>query len=489
MTSRRAADETTDVYSLNSRVGAYLGAIALVAAATVLTLAIGPWMGGSVSILFFPAVILPAAYAGFGPALLAAMLSTLSLAYFFIPPRYAINLGIDDAIRLAVFAGVAMISAWLSTRRQYAEKALVESMCRLERNVHTLQQVSGWPALIGPDSALNLQKLLTHAAVVVHARAAAVLWEAEDEPWVYLASTDSTAGIAKEPVSRTGEWRSEPLPPEIVRLIGDDDSISTTFETEHVEGRVYFTGVTDRGTELEPTVALVAHEIGNSLGQLQLAERMRQLAVQQDRIKVSRDLHDGVLQGLTGVRLELASIADALGPAADRLRTLERALAVEQRELRLFIDALRPSPRTAWTPGALAGQLTEMCMRLSSEWRIPVTVRVTPPDRQLAVDEEQAVRLMIHEGVSNALKHSHASRVAVEIDADDALRVRIVDDGLGFSFQGRLDHEALATAQHAPVTLRERVCALAGRMTVESHATGSLVEFVLPVRAKASVGG
>ena len=463
----------------NSRLLAYLNAGVAVAGATLLTFAIRPWVGGSVSLLFFPAVILPALYEGYGPALVATCLATLSLDYFFIPPVHVINLGIDDAIRFAVFSSVATTAAWLSARRRDAEDALRRSMRELERHVQTLRRVSGWPALIGPDSAASVRNLLSHAVTVLQAQAGAVLWEAEDEPWVYLASTAGTTGILKENVTRTGEWRHDPPHLEIVGLIGDDDPVSATFETDHVAGRVYFTGVSERNPDL---LALVAHEVGNSLSQLQLADRMRQLAVREDRIRVSRDLHDGVLQGLTGVRLELKSIADAAGPASDRLLTLEQVLAGEQRELRLFIDDLRPSPQVLSQSGAIAVRLQEMCARLSSEWRIPVTVRVAPHDVLLPTNVEQAIRLMVHEGVSNALKHSHPSRVAVDVDAQDAhVRVRIVDDGLGFSFRGRLDHDELERSTAVPATLRDRVNALDGRMSVESHATGSRVEFVLPI--------
>ncbi len=266
-----------------------------------------------------------------------------------------------------------------------------------------------------------------------------------------------------------------------MRLIGDDAAVSTIFETEHVAGRLYFTGVDRQDADFPPRLALVAHEIGHSLGQLQLAERMRQLAVHQDRIRVARDLHDGVLQALTGVRLQLRSIAEKGGRSAQRLCALEQALAVEQRELRLFIDDLRPSSRAVAESGAIATRLQNMCGRLSSEWRIPVTVRVMPPDVRLPADVEQEVRLMIHEGVSNALKHAHPSRISVDIEAGSDLTIRITDDGLGFGFRGRLEHDALERLPDTPVSLRERVLARGGRMSVDSQSTGSVVEFVLPI--------
>ncbi len=459
---------------------AYLLAAAVVAFATIATIALRPWSGGSSSLLFFPAIILSALYGGLGPALLAAVLSTASMAYFFIPPLYTVDLGVDDVIRLFVFSMVAFISDWLSRRRRDAEAALRRSLRELEDSLQTLRRMSGWPPPIGPDAGAAVRRMLTHAAAVVGAAAAAVAWEAEDEPRVYVVSTAEPQGLVQEAPL---EWRHDPPHAEIVRRIGDEAPVSTVFETDQVAGRVYFTGVRATG-DLAPTLALVAREVGNSLGQLQLSERVRQVAVHEDRIRVSRDLHDGVLQALTGIRLELQAVAESAGPNADRLRALERALAIEQRELRLFIDELKPASRGIAEADPVATRLQEMCARFSAEWKVPVTLRVTPVDVALPRTVEQALRLMIHEGISNALKHGHPSRVNVDVETSgDELRVAIADDGLGFPFRGRLEHEELAGFTAGPVSLRERVAALDGRLSVESRPTGSRVEFVIPVAA------
>ncbi len=432
------------------------------------------------SLLFFPAVMVPAAYGGYGPGILAAAMSALSMAYFFIPPVFILDIGVDDGIRLLVFGSVGFTSAWLSARRRQAETAQLQSMRQLEANLVTLQRVSGWPMSIGPDTSASVQQMLKHAAAVVGADAAAAAWETEDEPRIYVASTADSHGLVTEAVTMF-DWRSEPPHAEIVRRIGQGAPASALFETEQVAGRVYFTGLTSPLADIAPMLMLVAREIGGSLGQLHLAERVRQLAVHEDRIRVSRDLHDGVLQSLTGIRLELQAIADTAGPGADRLRALERALAIEQRELRLFIDELKPASRGLAEAGPIAVRLNEMCSRFSAEWKVPVTLRVTPGDIALPRTVEQALRLMIHEGVSNSLKHGHPSRVAIEVEASESqLKVAITDDGLGFSFRGRYDHEELAAFSAGPVSLRERVGALDGRLSVESRPTGSRVEFVIP---------
>src|SRR5438045_9371632 len=97
----------------------YAGAVAAVAAATALTYILRGLMGPSISLLFFPAVILTAVYGGYGPALFATVLSTASLAFFFVAPVVFFGGGSDDLIRPAVFAaaGVAPASLRSAPRR------------------------------------------------------------------------------------------------------------------------------------------------------------------------------------------------------------------------------------------------------------------------------------------------------------------------------------------------------------------------------------
>jgi signal transduction histidine kinase len=56
----------------------------------------------------------------------------------------------------------------------------------------------------------------------------------------------------------------------------------------------------------------------------------------------------------------------------------------------------------------------------------------------------------------------------------------VVDDGRGFPFSGRIDHDALISRNVGPVTLRERAASLKGRLAVESGARGARVEITLP---------
>jgi signal transduction histidine kinase len=59
--------------------------------------------------------------------------------------------------------------------------------------------------------------------------------------------------------------------------------------------------------------------------------------------------------------------------------------------------------------------------------------------------------------------------------------VTVADDGRGFAFRGRLDHEALLQSEVAPLSLRDRVCALDGRIAIDSGSHGARVEISLPL--------
>ena len=465
---------------MSGRLLAYLGAVAAVAAATVLTGLLRALMVPSISLLFFPAIVIPAMYGGYGPGLCATVLSTVSMAYFFVPPLYSFDIGLDDALRLVVFTLMALATASIGQQRRRAELAQTRSLEELHAAIDTLRKVSGWPLIAAAEGAAESQRMLAHAANAIGASSVLAQWEAEDEPWVYVATASHP--IERHPPTRFG-GADATLHPDLHARLGPGRLVSAPFQTEHLVGQTFF-AMAEPTHDIRPTVDVVAREVGNSLDQLYLSERDRQLAVREDRIRLSRDLHDGVLQSLTGIRLELQGLAETAdaGPLHDRLLASERALALEQRELRRFIDGLKPGGPGASEIGSLAEALAETSRRLTLEWHTAVTVRINPSDLTLPPELERGVRLMIHEAVINALKHANPTRVNVRVDVGkDELAIVVTDDGTGFPFKGTLDHEALAAT--GPASLRERVGALSGRMSIASSASGSRIDVTVPLRA------
>ncbi|HJZ67383.1 MAG TPA: GAF domain-containing protein, partial [Blastocatellia bacterium] len=104
-----------------------------VAVSLLLTLSLGDYTFRTP--LFFPAIILSTWFGGPGPGLLAVLLSTLSINFFILEPRFAFVFGLRDLVHLAVFLfSASLISSW-STARKRAERALQRARSDLERKV------------------------------------------------------------------------------------------------------------------------------------------------------------------------------------------------------------------------------------------------------------------------------------------------------------------------------------------------------------------
>jgi len=197
-------------------------------------------------------------------------------------------------------------------------------------------------------------------------------------------------------------------------------------------------------------------------------------------LRVSRDLHDGVLQSLTGCRLSIAAAAEGAertsGEIAFQLRALERSLAHDQQELREVIQDLRgisvPRPSTS---------LHDLCARVERQWGLTVTLA---HDSETVVPPELAtpLLLMVHEALVNAARHGKAKTAHVGLESRDGhLVIRVDDDGHGFPFKGELRGPELAARKTGPRSLRERAETLGGTLAVISHETGSTIEISIPV--------
>jgi signal transduction histidine kinase len=382
-----------------------------------------------------------------------------------------------------------------------------------------LGRLAHWPPAGGLDTATALARVLPYAARTIGAERALVVWEDVEEPWLRTASW-SESGIT---TARHAPATFEPLvPPELTRAVilsngalsestvafgdvnehainyvglpvhpgllphlGGEGLASAPFRTERVAGRVFFTGIGGPTAESRLLAEVVARAVGDSLDQLGITQQLREIGAREQRIQLARDLHDGVLQSLTGIRYELQAIAGALasdttGASRDRLLAIERALAIEQRELRLFIDDLKPQDRGG--DGALAARLHALRERVTLEWKVPVTIRVPPEPFTLSPALQQAVPLMAHEAIINAAKHARPTRIAVDVHIDgERLRITVSDDGCGFAFRGAYPHRALVEGNLGPASLRERAAALGGEMHIDSTATGSKVEIAVPL--------
>ena len=126
-------------------------------------------------------------------------------------------------------------------------------------------------------------------------------------------------------------------------------------------------------------------------------------------------------------------------------------------------------------------RVTDLCDRLSTQWRVPVDVHVDDAVQHLPLELDHAIVPMVQEAVVNALKHGDPSRVRVTLQhAGEKLEVVVTDDGRGFEFEGEFDHDVLTARDLGPASLRDRVTSLGGRLAITSSATGARLKIGLP---------
>ncbi len=180
---------------------------------------------------------------------------------------------------------------------------------------------------------------------------------------------------------------------------------------------------------------------------------MRETAVTTERLRLARDLHDGVLQTLTGAALQLQTARRLMTldpPAAeDRLSQVQRIIAAGQNDLRFFIQQLGPRRSTESSgPVDLNGRVGELADRVRRQWGVPVTVATEPEQLQVPDQLVNDVFLLIHEALVNAARHAKASSLQLALLREpQQLSIAVADDGQGFPFQGRFTLEDLARDQ------------------------------------------
>ena len=232
---------------------------------------------------------------------------------------------------------------------------------------------------------------------------------------------------------------------------------------------------------------VVADLTAARLSQAYLVRTMRETAVTTERLRLARDLHDGVLQTLTGAALQLQTarrlMTADLPAAEDRLSQVQRIIAAGQNDLRFFIQQLGPRRSNESTgPVDLKGRVGELADRVRRQWGVPVTVATEPEQLQVPDRLVNDVFLLIHEALVNAARHAKASSLQLALlRGPQHLSIAVADDGQGFPFQGRFTLEDLARDQRGPRTLRERVTALGGSMVLETGPGGSRVRLVVPL--------
>ncbi len=259
----------------------------------------------------------------------------------------------------------------------------------------------------------------------------------------------------------------------------------------HSVGNLYLTnkrGPAEFGEDDQRLVERFAAHAGLAIENARLSERVQALAVVEERERIGRDLHDGIIQRIYAVTLGLDDVSEIVlqdpAAASERVERAIDALHAAIGEIRTFIYGLRPGLDG---PGGIAAALESLAeeTRLHSPMQIEVDAEPAPAVSAAVIGE---LLNIAREALSNAVRHANASRVAIDTRVSKGeLRLEIADDGAGF------DTNAVASAgHHGLANMRRRAESIGGRLLVESEegdGTRIIVVMPLPERAAPSKDG
>jgi signal transduction histidine kinase len=249
----------------------------------------------------------------------------------------------------------------------------------------------------------------------------------------------------------------------------------------------------DPGFELDRFIIRIGYlpVVAALLGYLSAYEHQRrETASTEVRLSLCRDLHDGLLQSLSGVSMQLETARQLIEKdpqtAYQRIGDIQKLINTEQRDLRSQIRQLKSSHSTLpESKEDLAGRLKELAVRIERQWGPRVELDVNLSRNGLPGSVAHEVYFIVHEAMINAVRHAKASSIHFEIIGEpNALRIVVADNGPGFSFCGRYDQSTLTRMNLGPTTVIERVTSLGGSLIIESGNTGARLEIVLPIIEK-----
>jgi signal transduction histidine kinase len=247
-----------------------------------------------------------------------------------------------------------------------------------------------------------------------------------------------------------------------------------------VVGRLYLTNKQDAdefSADDQTLVEMFALHAAIAIDNARLYEQVQRLAVFDERDRISRELHDGIIQSIYAVTLSLDDVPElareAPGEAGQRTDEAIDALQGVIRDIRNFISGLRPILLDS-------GGLLDGFAALADEVR-----RNTAIDVEIAGDEPIGLSIEIvaellaiaREGLANVVRHSGATHTSLRLAARGGrVRLEIFDDGRGMQ-----PDAVVARGHHGLSNMRTRAESLGGTFEIASRGgNGTRIIVVVP---------
>lgn len=243
------------------------------------------------------------------------------------------------------------------------------------------------------------------------------------------------------------------------------------FRSTHYQGCVFVLDPQYHSEDIVPLTRIVAVRIVSELERRILTKELAESAISGERMRLSRDMHDSVLQDLAAASLLLKMISDRMpGKMAGPLKEARWLLTNQQRRIRNFITETSSTSAEAERK-PLGGNLESLVGMLQRQWQCEMTAQVSPPDLQVERSLSAEIFQLVCEATANAVRHGGATRITVQIARIlDNFRLEIADNGTGMPTGKTIE----------PQSIKKRVTALGGKLLMLTSGSGVQLSIDLP---------
>ena len=210
-----------------------------------------------------------------------------------------------------------------------------------------------------------------------------------------------------------------------------------------------------------------------------LSKTAGKVATLQERRRIMFELHDGILQSLATLILRLEScrarLSDSQKGLTDELRSLEDLTRDSMKQIRQFLSGKETTP---FTDGTLVEKLRQEARFLHDGMGLDVILESRPEDLNLPPVTEREVYYVLREALTNVTRHSHASKVEIQLaQTNGTLHGSLTDNGVGFSQKNLNNQNGFGLSG-----MEQRIKKIGGELAVKSSpGKGTRLSFDVPV--------
>jgi signal transduction histidine kinase len=249
---------------------------------------------------------------------------------------------------------------------------------------------------------------------------------------------------------------------------------------DEVVGRLYLTNklaAPQFTADDQALVEVFALHAGIAIENAHLHEEVQRLAIVDERDRISRDLHDSIIQSIYAVTLSLDDVPQLVDELPDEARRRVDdaidALHGVIRDIRNFIFGLRP---LLLDSGSLRDGLRTLADELSRNTTIQIDTRCDVED-EVPIEVVAELLAIAREALANVARHSGARHALMEVElVDETVRLKVEDEGRGI-----VSGAAETSGHHGLANMRARAEALGGTFALESEeAVGTRIIVAVP---------